>query len=239
MEQQEKYNFNVQSKDGEVVIRHGEALPLREKRPIKVQGTLSTVKEYLDKRDPISQINFHDSLLGVSIDEGWLQLTLDQSSYYIGHVVGKIEESKESKEWAINSDEEVPTDHLAVFMKKHIHHFYDKEQGRNLISNLMQFEAKVEKEIQDHNDQKGNIKFKYSQAIEHNLPGEFHLTIPLFKGQQKQKIAVEIIVDPKNYNCTLVSNELYEKSDGYIEEQLEKEIASISKEYSSLPIIYV
>lgn len=234
--EQEKYYFNVQSKDGEVVIRHGEAMPLREPRQIKIHGILSTVREYLNKR----KVNFNDSVLYVNKELGSLELIHNQSSYYQGFISGKTETDFRIEQWHINDDNvNWTTTGLATFMKKHIHHFFDKNEGRKLISDLMQFEGKVEKEIQDHNDQKGNIKFKYAQAVEHNLPGSFWLSIPLFKGQENQKFEVEIIVDPKDYGCSLISNELYELADGYKETQIDNELSYIQENYPSLPIIFV
>ncbi len=234
--EQEKFDINVQSKDGEVVIRHGEAMPLREPNPIDIRGTLLTVREYLAKRN----VDFKDSVLYVNKETGFLKLLLNQTSPYYGGVMGQVFTDSRIQQWHINDDNvNWTTQGLATFMKKHIHHFFDKNEGRKLISDLMQFEGKVEKEIQDHNDQKGNVKYKYAQAVEHNLPGSFWLSIPLFKGQGKQKFEVEIIVDPKDYSCSLISNELYEMADGYIESQIDNELSHIAETYPLLPIVYV
>lgn len=235
MEQQEKYNFNVNSKDGEVIIRHGEAMPVREPQSVEVQGQIDTVSEYLSKRD----VDTKDSYLKANMNEGVLLLVENASSYYTNKIHGFIEPSREISEWKINSEHDWSTQDLATFMKKHIHHFYDKKEGRELVSSLMNFEGKVEKEIQDQNDQKGNVKYKYAQAVQHNLPGTFWLSIPIFRGQEKQKFEVEVIVDSKDYSCNLISNELYEMSDNFIEERIGKELEAIEKDYPSLPVIYV
>jgi hypothetical protein len=229
--------FNMDQFEGnELIIRHGEALPEREPNPVDIKGTLPTVREYLAKRD----VDFKDSVLYVNKETGFLELTLNETSPYRGSVVGQVFTDPHIHEWHINDDSvSWTTQGLATFMKKHIHHFFDKNEGRKLISDLMQFEGKVEKEIQDQNDQKGNVKFKYAQAIEHNLPKSFWLSIPLFKGQEKQKFEVEIIVDPKDYSCSLISNELYEMADGYIEARVNDEVSRILDTYPSLPIVFV
>lgn len=62
-----------------------------------------------------------------------------------------------------------------------------------------------------------------NQAVQHNLPAAFSLVIPIFKGGEKQTIAVEVYVNPADFTCTLVSAE----ANDLVEELRNKEIDAV------------
>lgn len=64
-----------------------------------------------------------------------------------------------------------------------------------LVTDLQNFKAKVDKEIEQSNNNRGDRRILINQAVEHNLPEAFTLILPIFKGTAKQTIAVEVYVN--------------------------------------------
>lgn len=108
-----------------------------------------------------------------------------------------------------------------------------------LVSELMGFEAKINKEVEAKADERANRRVLLAQTVTTNLPESFKMKIPIFKGQPEQIIEVEIGIDPVDLSCLLVSPEandiITEVKNSIIDEQL----AEISKLHPSLRIFEV
>ena len=83
-----------------------------------------------------------------------------------------------------------------------------------LVSELQNFRAKVDKEIENSNNNRGDRRMLVNQVVQSNLPEAFNLIIPLFKGTPKSTIQVEVYVNPNDFSCTLVSPEAVEIMQG-------------------------
>jgi len=83
--------------------------------------------------------------------------------------------------------------------------FSDKNTAMKLVSDLKNFKAKVDKEIEMSDNDRGNTRLLQSQVVDSNIPEAFDIVIPIFKGQPEQKFRVEINIDARNFECSLIS----------------------------------
>ena len=83
--------------------------------------------------------------------------------------------------------------------------FDSKETAAKLVTQLRDFRVKVEKDIQSNEDDRANKSMKVAQAVESNLPETFTLTVPLFVGLKPETFVVEVVIDPEDFSCSLLS----------------------------------
>jgi len=212
----------------EVVLREGKApVALDPKEPIcvAISGIIDSPLKWLEKR--IGLINQKSANIKVNRDNMIITLTIDETNYYQASISGKLELSKEMKEFGINIDKTWEPNKLSLFIKMHRAFFTDKSQNMQLVSVLKNFKAKVNQDIERSKEENGSKVDNYSQVVDSNLPKSFKLFIPLFKGFANEEIEVEIYadVDGRDVSLSLVSagaNEAIEEyKNSVIDDQLE------------------
>lgn len=191
---------------GEIVIRTGEALPAREPITVEISGNIDAPAMWIESKFAYNFEEFQNKChVVVERDAGKINLCEDERSYLCNCITGKLELSKEYKAFAINEGNYFPSQKLADFLKMHRSCFANKQEAMNLVAQLYSFEAKVNTQIKDADDRRGNVTKLRKQVVQSNLPDSFSLCIPIFKGLEKQTIEVEVYIDPSTLGCTLVS----------------------------------
>ena len=115
---------------------------------------------------------------------------------------------------------------LADFIKMNRAFFADPMQAMKLVTQLRQFQAKVENDIANSDDKRGNARLLKAQTVEHNLPEHFTLNIPIFRNTEPQTIDVEVDVKSTDLTMTLVSPEaadiVHKSTKDIIQDELKK-----------------
>src|SRR5690606_9546607 len=83
--------------------------------------------------------------------------------------------------------------------------FENKSDAMRLVSELREFEAKVNKEVESKADGRANRRVLLAQTVTTNVPESFRMNVPVFKGLGKVAIEVEIGIDPYDLSCRLIS----------------------------------
>lgn len=190
---------------GEVVIREGAAVTQREPEVVRINGTVDAPARWLETRfDTIKEKNCH-----VVVDREKMSISLkcNENSYYGSIITGRLELSQEYKRFGINSGEYRTNFELAELIKMNRSYFEEKMTAMKLVAELQNFKAKVDKEIEQNDNNRGDRRMLINQAVQHNLPDSFMLILPIFKGVPPQTIQVEVYVNPGDLSCTLVSPE--------------------------------
>ena len=95
------------------------------------------------------------------------------------------------KEFGINGGKVWSPTELGLFLKMNRAFFKSKEENMKLVTELMNFKAKVDNVIERSVKEKGDRTENFSQVVNSNLPEKFSITIPLMKGYPKEEIEVE------------------------------------------------
>jgi len=189
----------------DITIREGEALPLQEPEKVRLKGQITAPALWLEKR--VDTIEQKQAFVLISREGFLITLRIDETNHYFTEISGKLELSDEMKKFAINTGEYIGAFDMADKIKAYRSYFTSQADAMKLVAELRNFKAKIDKEIEASDDKRGNARFLRSQIVESNLPKSFKLEIPIFKGQPKKTIEVEVEINPDNLQCTLVSPE--------------------------------
>lgn len=212
-----------------LVIRQGEALPLHEAKDLVLTGTLQAPGDFLDKRK--DQFNKDETHVTVNEDAGTITLeTKDQSEIGMIKIVGILKTHPDLDRLGVNNpNSERSPKELAKFIKMNRTMFESKEVAMNMVADLMSFSAKIDKQIEEIDDDRANYSSKRHQVVETNIPAAFKVNIPLFIGSPKSSIAIEVVIDSDTLDCALISPDAADKYQIDKAEMLEAQIKRFSE----------
>lgn len=192
---------NIEKYEGdkpiEVIVRKGEAakaidpLPLKEPLSCDLQGTIETPANWLEKR--ASEFNSKQMYAVVDRESLSIGLVVNETDARNKRTVtGKAEMSEVFTAFRINDNEGWEPGKLAQFIRLNRSFFEDKKVALELVTKLKHFNAKVNAKLEKSQDRNGSMKAAYEQEVESNLPTSFKVSLPIFKGKEKQLIEVEV-----------------------------------------------
>lgn len=208
----------------ELVILHGEAEKVFHLKSIDVKGaSIRAVQEYLSKKVVIPGL-IEDSKIEYSYADLYIKLYYAARERNPDLIFGELKLHPDLVKFNINGSKTYNTFELADFIKMNRHYFENKEYAMRLVSDLRGFEGKVNKDIEAKADTRGNAKIYLNQVVESNIPAGFVLMLPVFVGQDKIRLNVEINITA-DFSCSLISPDLKELIDletkGIIDTELE------------------
>ena len=234
-EKPKQFNVSVEKGIQTLKILEGKAEePIGNPKPCKISGVLSAPRAFLEKRsDIIDQNKCH---LIVDRTEGSFVLNINEKNPIKDTVYGDLKLNPEYEEWGINTTKQRSPIDLANFARMRLHHFTEKSTGMTLVSELKNFRAKVHKDIERSENDRGNKKTLHEQIVDSNVPEGFQLNVPVFKGAPSRRFAVEIIVSPE-LNVSLFSPEVNDIINDVKEKEIDKELDAIKKLAPNIAII--
>lgn len=200
------------STSAELIIREGKALDPKEPQVVKITGVLDSPLQWLLKRK--GQINGLQAHVIVNRNDLRIKLTIDETNHYQSTITGGLELHPLFKKFGVNSGNYITNFEMAQLFKMNRTAFESITVAMSLVSELQNFRAKVEREIEKVNDNRGNKRDLLAQTVESNMPDTFNLVMPIFKGTTKQSFPVEVYIKPDDFSCTLISpvaNDLIEE----------------------------
>lgn len=192
----------------DIVIRFGDALPLQEPKFVSIHGTIDAPARWVEKRkDDIVSADAH-----VLVDRDRMTITLntDENSAYMDQIVGTLTLSTEMQEFGINTGEYMSCFDMADRIKQLRTYFETQQEAMKLVTELRSFKAKIDKELELSDDKRGNQTIMRAQTVESNLPKNFKVNMPIFKGTEKRTFEVEVEINPNDLSCTLVSPDAHD-----------------------------
>lgn len=222
-----KENIKIEVKEGVqmLVIREDAPAIVHDKNVISVTGVIDSALRYIEKR--LSRIDQLSAMIFINRDQLKISLIVDEENHYRATVSGSMKINPDFIKFKINTGESRNTHELAEFIKMNRSFFDSRDAAMNLVTKLRNFTAKVEKELENSINQKGDRKVLVSQVVESNIPESFSLSIPLIQGGKKEKIIVEVVVAPNDYSCTLVSPDAKETLDYLRDTIIDEQIQAI------------
>ena len=229
----EKIELSLKEGTSELEIRTGAAAIIHEPESLDINGTLSAPADFLKVRS--QQCEPLKTHVVVNEDEGLITLIAnDQDKVGYILITGKLTLNPEYVRTGVNTGNGKTAFKLAQWIKMNRTLFDTKEEAARLVTELRSLKLKVDKQVEENEDDRANKSMKIAQAVESNLPEGFNLTVPLFVGEKAVTFAVEVVIDPEDFSCSLLSPDASdaikkEKSDA-IQKQL--------KNFSEYVVIY-
>jgi len=239
MEKQE-VKITVESGVKELIVRNGEAEKIHYLNKVVLSNlTVSGVREYLQKpliwnadNKQIEDISF----IVFDYRNREILLNFDFRSATADRIHGYLELDPDLEDFGINSGKSYTALEMGQFIRFRRHFFENKDVALNLEKELRDFRANVDKKVQMADDKRGNITASIAQTVISNLPLEFYVNLPVFIGQPKRLIKLEIDINPMDLTCVLVSPELKEMIDLESKAIIDEEIGAIRKLHPNLRI---
>jgi len=204
---EKELKITVENGVKELVILNGAAEPVYHLKSIDVKdASIVAVHEFLVKKG-IENEDVMNSKIEFSYNELFLNLYYSIRRRNPDTIKGVLKLHPDLKKFDINGSKTYNTFELADFIKMNRHYFENKEYAMKLVSELRGFEGKVNRDIEAKADTRGNAKMLINQVVESNIPAGFHLVLPVFVGQEKVRLAVEINIT-SDFSCSLISPDL-------------------------------
>lgn len=235
----EKIQLNVTpNKEGEIIIRTGEAGKIYDPEKISVKGNINTPAVWLKKKiSAIVQILCH---IYVSIENRSITLIINEENKFFGTISGVIELHPNFTKWGINNPDKTYSSHeLAHMIKMNRYLFTNNQQAMDLVATFQNFKAKVEKEIELSDDKRGNRTNLQRQVVSNmTIPVNFTIKVPIFKGEQPIEIPIEIEVNADTLQCSLFSPVANDIVHTQAESMINSEITVIQATAPDIAIIH-
>lgn len=205
----ENINLKLESINGnEIVIREGQALPLREPVKINISGDIKTVSSFVAGRKDVSDsiagyqfINNGRAIVEVDKQARTIVLKLDPADPLGGIVTAKMELNPDLIEFCINAKKTFKQKELVDLLKFSGLAFDNAEKHAMLLRAYQSFNAKAFIDMASDSDNRGNKSSSFNKKVETNLPVDFVLNIPIFKGQDRKRFSVEICLEVTDGGC--------------------------------------
>lgn len=206
MDNQFKFNVNIEN-ENEGVIRMGQAEPIHTGRDVGVQNvTIFAIFEFLSKTD-VTIEKVLDSVVRFSYDNLMIYLNYGATHRHPYIIQSRILLNPDLEAFEINKGKKYATFQLADFIKMNRHLFESKTAAMELVSALKNIKASVNRAIEASKDDRGNRRALIDQVVQSNIPESFNIELPIFKGQPKVVVPVEVVLD-EDLECMLVSPDL-------------------------------
>lgn len=179
----------------EITIREGQALPAKEPVKIQLSGDISTASNYLKVRIEQNEIDLKKAVIVTDKLNRKITLFLDPANAYGGEITGTLDLSDEIKPFSINQSKTFNREELVKLFRFNKIWFSDADKYDTLLKQLMAFQANVNMHTADAKDQRGNRSNAFNKTVNTDLPTDFILTIPIFKGKDAVTFRVELCYD--------------------------------------------
>ena len=218
----DNFKVEIKSSNPELIIRHGVAPEnFKVRKPISIAGTIGlplahlsqgTLTELSDSQVRTlsvgSIITIEESYLIIDRDKMFIEFVENAGKEYESRYNGKLSLNPDFKKFAVNGTETWTTIELANLIKMNRSFLESKSVAMKLVSDLRDFEAKVDKEVESKISDRGDRRVLKAQTVTTNIPAGFKMKLPIFKGQDEVIFEVEIGIDPYDLTCRLISPEV-------------------------------
>lgn len=212
-----------------------------------VSGTLSVPANHLDKpskkltdvEDEFGDTPIKHSYVEINREQGTIEFIEDKGFPWESNYKGSLEFDERFLRFNINTGKLFAPLELGQFFKMNRSLFESVAQGSKISSTLMNFEADIDKKVKEADDGRANTNSIRSQAVRSNVPPTFRLNVPIFKGCGKQIVEVEIGIDARSLNCTLISPEANDYIEAIKDEKIDEQIKRIVNSQPDLRIFEI
>lgn len=182
----------------EFILRQGQALPPVAPVPVKIEGDINSIKNFLSCRtNGHSTQKVEGDKIIVEVDKRNMTITLnlDPENKYGAVVVGRLEKSDELEPFHINQNKTFTKEELVKLIKFNKLFFDDAAKHSEMLLAFQKVSSTVNISSNDSSDSRGNKERDFVKSVTTNAPTEFILNVPVFKGFPPVRFRVEVCLD--------------------------------------------
>src|SRR5690606_31267243 len=166
-----------------------------------------------------------------------IALHIGEQNYFGTTITGRLELHPKFKKFGINAGEYITPFEMAEKIKMNRSFFENHSVAMELVSILKNFKAKVDKEVELSDNNRGNKRALIDQVVSSSVPETFTSEIPIFKGMPATAVACEVYFRAEDLTCTLVSPAANDEIEQIRDEAIDDQLAEISGLAPGLVII--
>jgi hypothetical protein len=230
-----KFHLNVSTdKEGVIKFLTGKAQdPEPRPKALSVNGTLTAPFNYYAGRKELLDKIKTQCRLEINTDGKTIILFVDdKSGVATDSVKGSLTDNKALMDWSINTSERYSVREFVNHIRQRKYQFLQHDEAQQLITELLSWHVKIEKEVKEFNDNRGNSLSSFETRITQiKLKDRFQLNLPIYTGYPKQTFTVEIGVEPVQNGAQLflISDELAEIQATLVDQYIGDELAKFEK----------
>ncbi len=185
-----------------LTILEGKALELKPPAKIKIEGDIETVREFLTVRTAVSPgeglqtLDPKKAIITTDKDNLTIQLELDPNDFYGTEIIAKLLFNPDFLQFHINEAKTFRREELIKLLRFSRRFFPDRDRFDALLNAYQSLNISAAAEIKAKTDTRGNKDLSFVKTVNSaNIPTEFVLEMPIFKGQPIERFMVEICLE--------------------------------------------
>lgn len=194
--EERKLNLNVTGENKEPIVIHlleGEAPKNFYPTNLEIEGDINAVIDFIATRETLIDKNKSHVIFRES--DKSITLIIDETSHLSGKVKASLQTYPDLVEFGINKTKYFTRTEMEKLIRMNRFYFSDKDEHMKVMRDFQSFSAKVNQDIQQSSDQRGNKVNNSTKSVQSDLVQSFVLQIPIFKGRESRKFVVEICFD--------------------------------------------
>ena len=190
---------SVSTESDKTTLLIGTALTPKEPIKLVINGNFQAVGKFIENKrnsaDHLQRIDQKSAVVICNAEKLTISFLADPNDQFATEVNGKAEFSKELELFGINQNKFFNREQLIKLFRFNRRFFPNKEENAKILQSYQNFKASVNKEIGANSDQRGNVQSHLSKAVKTDLPENFVIAIPIFKGEEVNTFPVEICIE--------------------------------------------
>jgi hypothetical protein len=204
----EELKLNVTTTQNEIIVRKGQAEEIKPPLKFEHKGNIDSVANFLHQRVALNLIDQGQCTIFANKEKKEIRLLINETNHYSNQVSGSLQLSEKFNEFAINTEYHFIPEKLGQLIKMNRSRFANIDTAMQLGSQLKDFKVKAETEVSRNDNNRGSVQNVISKVItDMNIPENFKIKLPIFKGQDPVEFEVEIYVRSSDMNIQLISYE--------------------------------
>jgi hypothetical protein len=231
----EQIKLDVGLEGNELTIRHGDAQKLPELQSFSYLGNIDSVSEYLSKID----CEVKSTIIIADYENGSITLFINNDLSVKSTVKGQLVESDLLEVFCVNKPGKLFTQQEIIKLFRMNRLSFLGGNNNEILNQIQNFVYSQKKDGIRKDDQRGNIDFQLQANLESNITEPFfNLSLPIYCGQEKQNINVELVPQIVNNEALfyLESVDLKEKKELLKKDLIQNELNKINEKYVKIEI---
>lgn len=196
----EELKLNIQNVTGDrLSIYTGDALPLKEPNKVSLSGDIHTLNNFLSVRKTegsgIQTVDVKTAIVEVNYSSRSILFQSNPESPYQTTIESDLKPTVELEQFFINKNKTFTREELVKLFRHSRMFFKDFEKHSQLLEAFQKLNTHVTAGSNESQDTRGNRERDFKKSVTTNVPTEFILKIPIFKGFDNVEFRVEICLD--------------------------------------------
>jgi hypothetical protein len=215
---------------GSIIVLTGEAPKQYNPEPVTINGNIDAPSRFVDGKNKEFEKSQRHCM--VSKTDGKIVLILNEQSIVNRYTIqGRISIGKKFKALGINQDNVAYSpEELANKFKLLRAMFKNNMEHASICSTLRNLKAKVNRDIDNQDDRKGNVTTNFKQTVESNMPDAITLKLPLLEGEDPVEVEVNVVLETNGATdilCYLESIDAAEIIEKLFEQRVNQEVEKL------------